>query len=1267
MRQISFTSLAAACSRQATTHRASRAIDAPVRRLLILLDCSLAVGLWLMFSTAEAAPDFSAVYRLFDERCIECHAIDDYEAGLILETYDGLMKGGETGAAIVPGRSAESLLVKYLRGEVEKDGKKKFMPPGKREKLSADDITLIEAWIDDGAKPPAAGLTVKRELRVPKVAPKTAPRRAVTALAFSEKQKLIAVGRYGTVELLAADSRATVRRLEGHAGNVNALSFSADGAQLFAASGENALSGEVRQWNVADGRLIRTIAAHRDTLYALALSPDGATLATGGYDQQIKLWNVADGTERKTLRGHNGAVFALAFRPDGKLLASASADRTVKLWDTAAGQRRDTLSQPLAEQFTLAWSPDGTRLAVAGADNRIRIYEVSAEAKETTNPLLVARFAHEGALSRLVWSRDGKTIASVAQDGTLKLWNVVPASGEMRERAVVEKLPDWPSALTFLANDKAVAAGRLDGALEFFDAASGKILPPPPAKVASIDPRGVQRMTGGTGSQPVGRGVEPASRPAQTTTAGTPAPVLLRGSNLANLRAVMCSDPRVRIEFADSTTSDEALLYITADPSVPRGLYDVSAVGADGKHAGTVKLFVDDLPQIDLERALRSGEPTARTALPLSLPAGVWGALPKPGDSVHIAFVARAGQTLVFDLAAKSLGSKADAVLTLLDPDGKVMVAANDFDGTGDPFIAATIARDGRHTIVVSDAQFAGSPDHFFRLDAGELPFVTGCYPLGIAANREDEVELTGFNLPNDCKIKLPAAAPGEIALPIDPEKFRARRGFKVLVNALANVAEAEPNDDPAHATPFTAPAANAGRIGVPGDIDLFKFDAKKGSAWAIETHAAQRGSPIDTKIEVLDANGKPIERVLLQAVRDSAIAFRGFDSINPGDARIENWREMELNEFLWMNGEVVKLFRAPEGPDSGFALYQNNGARRTYFGTTASAHALDEPCYIVQPHPPGTRLVSNGLPVFTIHHTNDDDGERKAGSDSRLLFTAPADGSYLVRVTDSRGLGGGRFAYQLVVREAREDFSVRLDTGLTLNAGSGQSFTVTADRRDGFDGDITVEIAGIPDGYKVSSPLVVQAGHLTARGTLVALPGAKALDAAEWAKVKVSARAQISGQSVAHDAGNFGPVGLGKAPQLYVALEPAAPGDTLEKVTPPTHLQAQDPAKPFEITIAPGEIIPAWLKIQRSGANGDLRFDVENLPHGIIVDNLGLNGITLLANQNEGEIALKCASWVAEQDRLCFAVSREAGRQSSLPVLLHVRKKDGVKVLTVK
>jgi len=125
-------------------------------------------------------------------------------------------------------------------------------------------------------------------------------------------------------------------------------------------------------------------------------------------------------------------------------------------------------------------------------------------------------------------------------------------------------------------------------------------------------------------------------------------------------------------------------------------------------------------------------------------------------------------------------------------------------------------------------------------------------------------------------------------------------------------------------------------------------------------------------------------------------------------------------------------------------------------------------------------------------------------------------------------------------------------------------------------------------------------------------------------------------------------------APQLFVGLVPPAAG----KHEPVSQWAEFDPAKPFEFVIAPGEIIPAWLVVKRAGANGALRFEVENFPHGVIVDNLGLNGITLLEGQESGELFFKAASWVKEQDRLAYAVCRDVGKQASLPIILRVRHK---------
>ena len=125
------------------------------------------------------------------------------------------------------------------------------------------------------------------------------------------------------------------------------------------------------------------------------------------------------------------------------------------------------------------------------------------------------------------------------------------------------------------------------------------------------------------------------------------------------------------------------------------------------------------------------------------------------------------------------------------------------------------------------------------------------------------------------------------------------------------------------------------------------------GQQWVMEIKAAADKSPLDSQIAVLDHEGKPVPRVLLQAVRDSYFTFRGKDSTENGDFRIQNWEEMQIGQLLYCNGEVVRLYHYPRGPDSGFNVFPNFGKRQTLFDTTPMAHALNEPCYIVEPFEP--------------------------------------------------------------------------------------------------------------------------------------------------------------------------------------------------------------------------------------------------------------------------------------------------------------------------
>jgi WD40 repeat protein len=487
---------------------------------------------------------------------------------------------------------------------------------------------------------------------------------------------------------------------------------------------------------------------------------------------------------------------------------------------------------------------------------------------------------------------------------------------------------------------------------------------------------------------------------------------------------------------------------------------------------------------------------------------------------------------------------------------------------------------------------------------------------------------------------------------------------------------ESEPNSSGPTAQPIELPAVVRGRIFSESgfDEDWFRFRAVAGQTWLVEIDAARSGSPLDSKVEILDRNGKPVPRVVLQAVRESYFTFRGKNSTTSDDFRVHNWEEMSLDDYLYAAGEVVQLWKYPRGPDSGFMVYPGQGSRWNYFDTTAVSHALNEPCWIVRPHPPGAALVPNGLPVFPVNYENDDDSLREWGADSRLTFTAPTDGEYWIRVTDVRGFFGEAFSYSLTVRSPRPDFQVACElANESIPAGGGREFRVSARRLDGFPGEIRVEVTGLPTGFYATSPVLIEPGQLAAYGVIHAPRETAPVDP-HTEPPRFTAVAVVGSMEVRKEIQFAKKLTLGEPPRIVASIQPSS-GLSPESVelkgagARQPNSPGESPTEtsfshtPWELTVSPGETISAVVRIERHGDFQDeVQFGTEdagrNLPHGVFIDNVGLNGLLINREHTEREFFITAVQQVPETSRLFHLKARVDGDLATLPVLLHVRRK---------
>jgi WD40 repeat protein len=396
--------------------------------------------------------------------CLNCHKPGKSKGGLLMNARDSLLKGGDSGPALVPGQAEQSLLYKLVLEQRDPH----HMPPKKQ--LPAASLNALRDWINAGAEwrqsvldqleiapdlslattpvstAPALALAVSpdhkklaasaggqllvydlQHVAHPLVWQVAAHPDFIQALAWSNDGQWLATAGYQSIKIWSVAEQRQIKQLHsGLASFITALCFTKDGHTLYAADGQATQSGHLHQIHSFRAEILHTWKAHEDSIYQLLLTPDGGTLISGSADKLIKLWSVKDQKLQGSCEGHTGQITALAYHPQKAWLASAGADREIKVWDMQQRQQLMSLGDKKQVTTTLTWTTD-TQALITGTEKGRVICFSELKANAGTQSVQAAKEIPlaqlEQSLHAMALNADSSWIALATAQGKVEYMN----------------------------------------------------------------------------------------------------------------------------------------------------------------------------------------------------------------------------------------------------------------------------------------------------------------------------------------------------------------------------------------------------------------------------------------------------------------------------------------------------------------------------------------------------------------------------------------------------------------------------------------------------------------------------------------------------------------------------------------------------------------------------------------------------------------------------------------------------------------------------